>query len=257
MRLGSLMGLLLVLWGCSKVNNSTTKIFGHAATGLQNPNAIYHDNSLDAIRYASSLSGCSGVEVDVRMDAQGKLWLFHNELLDDETNLSGSVEETTTEELAGACYNTLKKEPLLKLDSATAAELSQVYTFLDLKIPGISKAQELKSALLALDFDTTKFALIVSSLSYVDLFMSDFQVFLSINEVTELTSELLANEPGLRGVCIRSAQITREEINFLKSINKEVICYEVRSPKGIKMALAKNPTYLLTDDLKLTLGLRY
>jgi hypothetical protein len=88
-------------------------------------------------------------------------------------------------------------------------------------------------------------------------FKHDFQVFLSINEVSELTSELLANEPRLRGICIRSAQITREEINFLKSINKEVICYEVRSPKGIKIALAKNPTYLLTDDLKLTLGLRY
>ena len=256
MRLSSLMGALLVLWGCSKVNNSTTKIFGHAATGLQNPNAIYHDNSLNAIRYASSLSGCSGVEVDVRMDAQGKLWLFHNDLLDDETNLSGSVEEMTTDELTSGHYRTLKKEPLLKLDAATTAELSQGYTFLDLKITGISKAQELKSALLALDIDTAKFALIVSSLSYVDLFKSDFQVFLSINEVTELTSELLANEPGLRGVCIRSANISREEINFLKSIHKEVICYEVRSPKGIRAGLIKEPTYLLTDDLKLTLGLR-
>ena len=257
MRLSSLRWVVLVLWGCSKVNNSTTKIFGHAATGLQNPNAIYHDNSLDAIRYASSLTGCSGVEVDVRMDAQGKLWLFHDDLLDEETNLSGSVEEMTTDELMSGHYRTLKKEPLLKLDAATTAELSQGNTFLDLKIPGISKAQEIKSALLALDFDTTKFALIVSSLSYVDVFKYDFQVFLSINDVTELTSELIANEPRIRGICIRSTQITREEINFLKSINKEVICYEVRSPKGIKMALTKNPTYLLTDDLKLTLGLRY
>jgi glycerophosphoryl diester phosphodiesterase len=257
MRLSSFVGLAFLVWGCSKVNNSTTKIFGHAASGLQNPNAIYHDNSLDAIRYASSLTGCSGVEVDVRMDAQGKLWLFHDDLLDEETNLSGSVEEMTTDELTSGHYRTLKKEPLLKLDSATTAELSQGYTFLDLKIPEISKAQEIKSALLTLDFDTTKFALIVSSLSYVDVFKYDFQVFLSINEVTELTSESLANEPRLRGICIRSAQITREEINFLKSINKEVICYEVRSPKGIKMALTKNPSYLLTDDLKLTLGLRY
>ena len=256
MRLSSLMGVLLVLWGCSKVNNSTTKIFGHAATGLQNPNAIYHDNSMDAIRYACALPGCSGVEVDVRMDAQGNLWLFHDELLDDETNLSGSVEEMATEKLTSGYYSTLKKESLLRLDEAITA-LSQGYTFLDLKIPGISKAQELKAALLALDFDTTKFALIVSSLSYVDVFKQDFQVFLSINEVTDLTSEMLDNEPGLRGICIRSAQITREEINFLKSINKEVITYEVRSPKGIKAALKKNPSYLLTDDLKISLGLRF
>ena len=256
MRLSSLMGVLLVLWGCSKVNNSTTKIFGHAATGLQNPNAIYHDNSMDAIRYACALPGCSGVEVDVRMDAEGKLWLFHDELLDDETNLSGSVEEMATDKLTSGYYSTLKKESLLRLDEAITA-LSQGYTFLDLKIPGISKAQELKSALLALDFDTTKFALIVSSLSYVDVFKQDFQVFLSINEVTDLTSEMLDNEPGLRGICIRSAQITREEINFLKSINKEVITYEVRSPKGIKAALKKNPSYLLTDDLKISLGLRF
>ena len=256
MRLSSLMGVLLVLWGCSKVNNSSTKIFGHAASGLQNPNAIYHDNSMDAIRYACALPGCSGVEVDIRMDAEGKLWLFHDELLDDETNLSGSVEEMATDKLTSGHYSTLKKEPLLRLDEAITA-LSQGYTFLDLKIPGISKAQELKPALLALDFDTTKFALIVSSLSYVDVFKQDFQVFLSINEVTDLTSEMLDNEPGLRGICIRSAQITREEINFLKSINKEVITYEVRSPKGIKAALKKNPSYLLTDDLKISLGLRF
>jgi glycerophosphoryl diester phosphodiesterase len=256
MRLSSLMGVLLVLCGCSKVNNSNTKIFGHAASGLQNPNAIYHDNSMDAIRYAYALPGCSGVEVDVRMDAQGELWLFHDELLDDETNLSGSVEEMATDKLTSGHYSTLKKEPLLRLDEAITA-LSQGYTFLDLKIPGISKAQELKAALLALDFDTTKFALIVSSLSYVDVFKQDFQVFLSINEVTDLTSEMLDNEPGLRGICIRSAQITREEINFLKSINKEVITYEVRSPKGIKAALKKNPSYLLTDDLKISLGLRF
>ena len=254
MRLSSLMGVLLVLWGCSKVNNSTTKIFGHAATGLQNPNAIYHDNSMDAIRYACALPGCSGVEVDVRMDAQGKLWLFHDELLDGETNLSGSVEDMTTDKLTSGHYSTLKKEPLLRLDEAITV-LSQEYTFLDLKIRGISKAQEVKTALLALDFDTTKFALIVSSWSYVDVFKQDFQVFLSINEVTELTSEMLENESGLRGICIRSAQVTREEINFLKSINKEVITYEVRSPKGIKVGLNKNPSYLLTDDLKLTLGL--
>ena len=256
MRLSSLMGVLLVLWGCSKVNHSTTQIFGHAATGLQNPNAIYHDNSLDAIRYAYSLTGCSGVEVDVRMDAQGKLWLFHDDLLDDETNLSGSVEEKTTDELTNGHYSTLKKEPLLRMDDATKAEISG-YTFLDLKIPDIMKSQEFKAALLDLDLDTSKFALIVSSLSYLEEFKHDFQVFLSINEVSELTSELLANEPRLRGICIRSAQITREEINFLKSINKEVICYEVRSPKGIKAALYKNPTYLLTDDLKISLGLRF
>ena len=256
MRLSSLMGVLLVLWGCSKVNHSTTQIFGHAATGLQNPNAIYHDNSLDAIRYASSLTGCSGVEVDVRMDAQGKLWLFHDDLLDDETNLSGSVEEKTTHELTNGHYSTLKKEPLLRMDDATKAEISG-YTFLDLKIPDIMKSQEFKAALLDLDLDTSKFALIVSSLSYLEEFKHDFQVFLSINEVSELTSELLAKEPRLRGICIRSAQITKEEINFLKSINKEVICYEVRSPKGIKAALYKNPTYLLTDDLKISLGLRF
>ena len=256
MRLSSLMGVLLIFWGCSKVNNSNTKIFGHAASGLQNPNAIYHDNSMDAIRYACALPGCSGVEVDVRMDAQGKLWLFHDELLDDETNLSGSVEEMATDKLTSGYYSTLKKESLLRLDEAITA-LSQGYTFLDLKIPGISKAQELKAALLALDFDTTKFALIVSSLSYVDVFKQDFQVFLSINEVTDLTSEMLVSEPKLRGICIRSAQITREEINFLKSINKEVITYEVRSPKGIKAALKKNPSYLLTDDLKISLGLRF
>jgi hypothetical protein len=180
--------------------------------------------------------------------------LFHDERLDDETNLTGTVEEMTTDELMNGHYSTLKKEPLLRLDEATNAELSG-YTFLDLKIPNIAKVQEFRNALLGLDLDTAKFALIVSSWSYLEEFNHDFQVFLSIHEVAELTSGMLDNEPGFRGICIRSAQISREEIIYVKSIHKEVICYEVRSPKGIKAVLRKNPSYLLTDDLKLTLGI--
>lgn len=255
-RLSSLTLVLFVLMGCSKVNNSTTKIFGHAASGLQNPNAMYHDNSLEAIRYSTSLPGCSGVEVDVRMDTQGKLWLFHDNILDVESNLTGKVELTTTDNLTGGHYRTLHKEPLLRLDLAMT-ELAQSYTFLDLKLNGISKAQEVKTALLALNYDTTQFALIVSSWSYVEVFKHDFQVFLSVNEMTELSNEMLEIDSGIRGICIRSAQITREEINFLKSIHKEVICFEVRSPKGIKAALEKQPTYILTDDLKIALGLMF
>jgi hypothetical protein len=80
-------------------------------------------------------------------------------------------------------------------------------------------------------------------------------VYLSIESLSQLTSSFLENEPKLRGVVVRNKSIRLEEVNFLKSIHKKTVIFEVRSAKGIKEALKKNPDYVLTDDVKLTVGL--
>lgn len=254
--IGNLL-LLLFIGACSKNNLSETQVFGHGATGLQVASAIYHDNTIQAIDYALSLPNCKGVELDVRMDAEGQLWLFHDETLELETNLEGKVESLNTQELEQGHYSTLKKESLAKLNSETLQILGKGYTFLDLKTGELGVLNEFKSALTSLNLDTSKTALIVSSWTMFELFKDDFQVFLSINSLGDLTNAMLENQPSLRGICIRNNQITMEEVNFMKSIHKQVIIYEVRSPKGIKNALQKQAKYLLTDDLKLTLALTH
>ncbi|MFM7663434.1 MAG: glycerophosphodiester phosphodiesterase [Bacteroidota bacterium] len=258
MRLISLFFAFIVLAiGCSKRSDSSTQIFGHAATGLNISNAMYHDNSREAIDYALSLPHCSGVEVDVRMDAKGQLWLFHDESLDASTNLRGTVESSTSDYLAAGRYRTMKKERLTVLTPDLVYDLSQRTTFLDIKGSLLTNKDSLLVSLLTLNLDTSKYRIIVPNQGYFDVFKSDFPTFLALEDFSDLSSSFLENEPKLRGICIRNEKITLEQVNFLKSIHKKTIIYEVRSSKGISSALKKDPHYLLSDDLKLAIGLRY
>jgi glycerophosphoryl diester phosphodiesterase len=249
--------ILLFAFGCKKPNESTTQIFGHAATGLNISSAIYHNNSREAINYALNLPGCSGVEVDVRMDANGHLWLFHDETLESSTNLSGTVETSTTDYLESGRYSSIKKEHLAALTSELIHVLQQGKTFLDIKMSQITNEDSLLASLLSLNLDTAQFSLIVPSSGYYELFKSYFPTYLALQDFSDLSSSFLETETELRGICIRNEKITREQVNFLKSIHKKTIIYEVRSSKGIRSALVKEPEYVLSDDLKLALGLRY
>lgn len=257
MRLISLFIPLFFVIGCSKRSDSSTQIFGHAATGLNISNAIYHNNTREAIEYALSLPQCSGVEVDVRLDANGQLWLFHDETLEASTDLSGAVETSTTAYLASGRYRSLKQESLAALTSDLVNVLYKGKTFLDIKGSSVTNIDSLRVSLMSLNLDTSKFQIIVPNLAYFDGLKSYFPTFLVLHDFSDLSSGFLENEPELRGICIRNEKITREQVNFLKSIHKKTIIYEVRSPKGIRSALEKDPAFLLTDDLKLTLGMKY
>ena len=255
------LGLTLVFLGCNKpVTSGTTQVIGHAATGLKMPNAIYHDNSEAGIVYTQNLPFCDGVEVDVRMDKSGELWLFHDETLNPETAESGCIETHGSEALSQFRYRGIHQEPLFLLTAESANIFKGKFTFFDLKplnaCENVLKDPDVfKNALIALGLDTASFAVIVPDQTYLHALKDDFQVFLSIETLSQLTSSFLENEPKLRGVVIRNKSIRVEEVNFFKSIHKKVVIFEVRSAKGIKEALKKNPHYLLTDDVKLTVGL--
>jgi len=252
---------LLLLLGCDKSNgNVTSKIIGHAATGLKMPNAMYHDNSEAGIVYTQNLPFCDGVEVDVRMDKSGKLWLFHDETLHLETAENGCVETHDSQALSQFRYRGIHQEPLFLLTAESANIFKGKFTFFDLKplnaCENVLKDPEvLKNALIGLGLDTSTFALIVPDQTYFQALKNDFSVYLSIESLSKLTSSFLENEPKLRGVVVRNKSIRLEEVNFLKSIHKKTVIFEVRSAKGIKGALKKNPDYVLTDDVKLTVGL--
>lgn len=255
MRFVKTIFLLLLLSSCRKDPVSSARVIGHAATGLDVPNAIYHDNSIEAIQYALALPNCSGVEVDVRRDSEGKLWLYHDEDLSSQTNLTGKVETSNTATLIQGYYNTIHQEALTPLNSTTLEQLAKGFTFLDIKSVNPSNMEDVKISLLALNLDTSKCALIVPSFAYYSYFNDAFPVYLFVDDFDDLSNSILANNPNLRGICIRNKNITREQVNFLKSIHKKTVIFEVRSPKGIREALGKDPYFLLTDDVKLTVGI--
>ncbi|MBI1838083.1 MAG: hypothetical protein HYR91_12545, partial [Flavobacteriia bacterium] len=103
--------------GCrkSKEDFSFESINGHAATGLEIQNSIYHDNSKEGVEFALSMDGCDGVEIDIQLSKNNTLWLYHDVNLNSETNGDGCIPNSTDDNLNHLTYKTVKKEKLAKL----------------------------------------------------------------------------------------------------------------------------------------------
>ena len=126
--------LVLLLLSCSKKEDfSEVQVIGHAGMGLEIPNSIFHDNSLEAIELALTLPGSNGVEIDVQMDLNGRLWLFHDELLNEETNGINCISSNTSEYLKTLRYSSLKQEKLAELSQIPFHNFEDKYFFLDLE----------------------------------------------------------------------------------------------------------------------------
>ena len=149
--------LVLLFLSCSKKEDfSEVQVIGHAGMGLNMPNSIFHDNSMEAIELALTIPGSNGVEIDVQMDLNGRLWLFHDELLNKETNGTNCISSNTSEYLKTLRYNSLKQEKLAELSQIPFNEFQGKSFFLDLKTwnkcsESSVSAEDFKAALLAIN----------------------------------------------------------------------------------------------------------
>jgi len=257
MRYISLIFILFTVVSCNKKRNSFDEIdvLGHAGMGLEMLNSIYHDNSKEAIDFALNMLGSNGVEMDVQMDADGELWLFHDEYLNKETNATGCIYNKTTDELENTSYTSIHKEKLTKLSAINFDEFPSKTYFLDIRnrvscTETYVNANKLIQSLKALNIDTKQNCkLIIPSASWLDYFEQDFNVYLGADDI-ELCQEELQNHPKTKGIVIRSKSISYAQIFNLKAQGREVYLFEIRSPKGIKEGLMKNPTGIISDDLR-------
>ena len=249
---------ILILFGCKKQSYQTVNVFGHAGMGLDMQNSIYHDNTLEAIELALSYNGSNGVEVDVQMDSQGCLWLFHNELMDGVLSLKGCINEKATIELENVTYNTLKKEKLQKLQNILKSIPSSQKLFLDIKS---------FNACSGLSVDRTSFIssiqklnighlenvyLIVSDENWLNEFDSSFNLLFSTDDLT-YAKDLFDKYSNLDGIVIRNKMIQTSEVEVISNLGKSVFLYDLRSPKGNRQALEKKPTGIITDDIRAAL----
>ena len=54
----------------------------------------------------------------------------------------------------------------------------------------------------------------------------------------------------VKGLIIRNVAINKAEIQEIIQQNKEIYLFEIRSPKGVKIALEKRPSGIISDDLR-------
>jgi len=253
----------LLAFSCKKKEQfNDVKLIGHAAAGLDSETSPYHDNSQDAIDYAIQLEGIDGVEIDIQCSASGSMWLFHDETLNDDTKGEGCVNSVDDDYLKTLFYNGLENEGLLKLADLDFPFATKT-CFLDVRHYNSCTGQFLnqQTVINAIDsallpFSLTEVSVITNNPGWVHAFyLKGWKVYFDIASSTGyLNSGTLAETTGL---CIRSSDIDRSEVEQVKQSGKEVIIFEVRSPKGIRSALKKHPDYLLVDNLKAAIIEKY
>lgn len=258
------MLLFLVVLSCKKGKDlyPGTQIGGHACAGLHISSSNYHDNSLEAYKYARSFESIQMVEVDVQLSKDGTLWLFHDPELSIESNGNGFVPQSSDEYLSGLKYRSLEKEKLIRLEDLPA-DLKGITLLLDLKESdgtpaGLIDSTQMMQALgyvknyftngtLSLVTNTGRFVSSIKGMGFGIYF----------NAVNAAHFESYENKLLMDGAIFRNSDIVASDVISVKTSGKKAIIYDVRSAKGIRSALDKGPDFLLTDDIKTTLIEKY
>lgn len=261
---GILGTIVLVLVSCKKHKDlyPDTLIGGHACAGLHISSSNYHDNSLEAYRYARSFEKVLLVETDAQISADGTIWLFHDPELSVESTGSGFIPQKEDDYLSGLKYRSLEKESVIRL-SDLPADLKGIRLILDLKESdgtetGIIDSARVIDALKQAKqyFYNGELAIVTNSRRFVPTIKGlGYFVYYNVvngNEYLSYADKMVAD-----GAVFRNSDISISDVNVVKSLGKEVIIYDVRSVKGIRSALEKSPDYLLTDDIKATLIEKY
>ena len=246
--------LLLLLLSCSKKEDfSEVQVIGHAGMGLKMPNSIFHDNSLEAIDLALSIPGSNGVEIDIQMDLNGRLWLFHDELLNEETNGINCISSNTSEYLKTLRYSSLKQEKLVELSQIPFHDFKDKRFFLDLKpwnkcSGNTVSLEDFKAALTAIGLPENC-TIILSDPSCIPFFIDDFTIYFASDNF-QYAKTILLQEPMVKGLIIRNTAVNKAQTQEIIKQNKEIFLFEIRSPKGVKSALEKMPSGIISDDLR-------
>lgn len=246
--------LVLLFLSCSKKEDfSMVQVIGHAGMGLKMPNSIFHDNSLEAIELALTIPGSNGVEIDIQMDLNGHLWLFHDEMLNEETNGTSCIPSNTTEYLKTIRYSSSKHEKLIELSQIPFDKFQDKRFFLDLKTwnkcsGNAVSVEDFKAALTAVDLPENC-NIILSDPNWIPYFIDDYTVYFASDDF-QYAQIILTQEPMIKGLIIRNEAVNKVQIQEIIEQNKEIFLFEIRSPKGVKSALEKRPSGILSDDLR-------
>jgi glycerophosphoryl diester phosphodiesterase len=258
MRFTFSIGLLIILFACKKEKIGNVQVFGHAGMGLSMQNSIYHDNSFEAVHLCLAMPNSNGVEVDVQMDKEGNLWLFHDQFLDAESSLDGCVNDKSSSELGSGTYKTLKKEKIVRLSQIINEIGSGQKLFLDIKNANACKNSIVEINLFReslnnlIDSVNPNIYLILNDVNWLSQLSNQFQVLFSSDDLV-LADEVINQNAEVKGLVVRNKTIDKNKVNELKNQGKEVYLFDIRSPKGNREAMLKEPNGIITDDIRAAL----
>jgi len=251
----------LLLFSCGKDSKNTQSIaIGHAAMGLEMSNSIFHDNSKEAIDLALNYFQIEGIEIDVQMSADGDLWLYHDVNLSSSTDGQSCVNNLNSSTLKSIHYSSFHHESLQQLDSLLIDGFGSKEIFLDFRHYNNCNDQKISFALF---FDALRSLHIeehlnihgvVSDPSLLEYLENDFSIYFATDDFEE-GIQLLQNHPKVVGLVIRNKMLSEQQVKVLQLLGKKSVVFDIRSPASIKKAIAKNPDYIMSDDIPVVLSL--
>jgi glycerophosphoryl diester phosphodiesterase len=252
--------VVLILTSCTKSQDfSSVKVIGHAATGLKNISSVYHDNSEEALELALSYPGCSGVELDVQLSKDHKLWFCHDLNLEEEIGVLDCIPEMDSESLNQLHYQTLKKEKLFPMEKLKLKQWEGKTLIFDIKHYNACSNEILSSidfinALNNYQIDGIEYFINLSKNDWLESFYNAgfSRVIMTIHSYSDFVA-LSSKAEMFVGIMARNSELSAEEVKLIKQEGKLVFLYEVRAAKESRKALSKLPDFLLTDDLRTTL----
>ena len=257
--------LMFVAIACTKKKGyEQIAIIGHAATGLEIVNSVYHDNSKEAVEFALSIDGCDGVEIDIQLSKDGNLWLYHDEYLQSQTNGNGCIYDQLTDQLNDVHYSTVANEKLVSLEELDFSKFKGKQLFLDFRhysfcSESFVSVNAVISKLIALDINNPenfKLNCILSNENWITPFLNaGFSVCFSVYSMSDY--EHVQENYTISSYIVKNADFSKDQIETMKRDGKKVYIFEMRSPKGIRKALDKKPDGVLTDDIRATLIEKY
>lgn len=251
-----LVVIVTLLFSCRKDKYASVTIFGHGGNGMTIESSIYHDNSLESIKFAIETEGVFGVEIDVQLSKDGDLWLFHDSHLEVETNSTGCIAETLSEDLIDVHYATINQERLVQLKDLPLNSFSGKTLLIDVKFFNDCAGEEIdvptfinELQSITSNYPQVNFIVLSKSKYWISDFQNaGFNVYYEMEDITEFES--LVNE-GIHceGFVLKNSSYSAEDVAFLRQNDKKVIIFDMRAPKPIRQALKKLPDGIITDDI--------
>ena len=256
--------LVSLLLSCEKkdfdinnLNKNEVGIIGHGGMGI---GQTYPINTLESILNCLNL-GADGTEIDVQMTKDGVLVAFHDETLEESTNLSGRIYNKTWAELEDArfSYPHYGNYKIIRLDDLfmNIPNQDQYIYFLDCKNFKPNKDSAY--------FNTFNTALIeiINKYNLVENTYVEFKTEKLIQKLQALRPDIkqfvytsydhalsLAQQYNLQGMTIAVDKLTHEKVELLHSKGIMVTTFNTHSHKRNIKAVEHNVDFIQTDRLK-------
>ena len=254
----------------NNLNQNKIYVLGHAGSGLNAFTNPYPPDSKLAIEHAIKGLNANGSEMDVRIDLNGVLWLYHDFKLQSQTNCFGCIEGMSTEDIEKCIYKSTVATSLNKKD--TIARLDAIFetystsTFfpvlsLDCKVGNICDATQMTdlnlfaNQLVSLIKTYNVYSKVVVESPSLDLLKmvkaidSKVIVFYNNSDVDAAKPIILNN--AFEGLIIYNNSITKEQADDLHANNIQISIYGVKIRSGSVEAVAKSPEMIQTDNIVL------